>query len=60
MEHTYSCVVVTSNGKQPFMYTSNQKAGSRANIEDAILQYKFENDYEYWCEVEKHSIYRVN
>ena len=42
------------------MYTSNQKAGSRANIEDAILQYKFENDYEYWCEVENNSIYRVD
>lgn len=60
MEHTYSCVIVTRNGTEPFIYTSDHKAGSKANCEDAVLQYQFVHDDVSWCEVEKNSIYRID
>lgn len=60
MEHVYSCVVVTRNGAEPFMYASDHRARSKANIDDAVLQYLFEHDDISWCEVEKNSIYRID
>ena len=60
MEHAYSCVVVTRNGAESFIYTSDHRAGSKSNIDDAVLQYLFEHDDVSWCEVEKNSIYRID
>lgn len=42
------------------MYASDHKARSKANIDDAVLQYLFEHDDISWCEVEKNSIYRID
>lgn len=60
MEHSYSCVMVSSKGKEPFVYTSDHRAGSKANIEDAELQYRFMHDDVSWCEAEKDSIYKID
>lgn len=63
VEHTYSCVIVhggiDGNFTDPFMYASTHRAGSKANADDALRQWKRDNGNNGWAEIEHGSVYRV-
>lgn len=60
--NTYSCMIVSNendNRPQMFIYTSTHRAGSKANADDAIRQWKDKHGGYGWADVMYGSVYRI-